>query len=34
MQLIHRFWSTLEIVIEYLTGHKPREDDLKWAQKT
>ncbi|CAO1316711.1 unnamed protein product [Diamesa serratosioi] len=29
-----RFWSTLEIIIEYLTGHKPREDDLKWAQKT
>ncbi|CRL01521.1 CLUMA_CG014214, isoform A [Clunio marinus] len=29
-----KFWSTLESIIEYVTGCKPREDDLKWAQKT
>jgi hypothetical protein len=29
-----RFWSTLEMIIESVTGHKPREDDLKWARKT
>ncbi|XP_037904211.1 plasmanylethanolamine desaturase, partial [Hermetia illucens] len=28
-----RFWPSLEIVIEYLTGYKPRADDMKWAQK-
>ncbi|XP_055598271.1 plasmanylethanolamine desaturase [Uranotaenia lowii] len=28
-----RFWSTLEAVIEACFGHKPRADDLKWAQK-
>ncbi|KAJ8930479.1 hypothetical protein NQ314_016706 [Rhamnusium bicolor] len=28
-----RFWSALEIIIETFTGHKPRADDLKWAQK-
>ncbi|CAG9099442.1 unnamed protein product [Plutella xylostella] len=28
-----RFWSTLETVIEALTGCKPRADDMKWAQK-
>lgn len=28
-----RFWSALEIIIEYLTGYKPRDDDMKWAQK-
>lgn len=28
-----RFWSTLEVVIETLTGCKPRADDMKWAQK-
>ncbi|XP_017784328.1 PREDICTED: transmembrane protein 189 [Nicrophorus vespilloides] len=27
------FWSFLEYVIEYTTGCKPRDDDLKWAQK-
>ena len=26
------FWSTLEYVIERLTGRKPRTDDLKWAE--
>lgn len=29
-----RFWSTLENIIEYTTGNKPRADDFKWAQKT
>ncbi|KAG4073693.1 hypothetical protein HA402_000917 [Bradysia odoriphaga] len=29
-----RFWSTLESIIEYFSGYKPRSDDLKWAQKT
>ncbi|XP_058452618.1 plasmanylethanolamine desaturase 1 [Malaya genurostris] len=28
-----RFWSTLETIIETCTGHKPRADDFKWAQK-
>lgn len=28
-----RFWSTMETVIEYVTGCKPRADDFKWAQK-
>ncbi|XP_013200491.1 plasmanylethanolamine desaturase 1 isoform X2 [Amyelois transitella] len=28
-----RFWSTLETIIETLTGCKPRADDMKWAQK-
>ncbi|KAG5875693.1 hypothetical protein JTB14_023972 [Gonioctena quinquepunctata] len=28
-----RFWSALEMLIEALTGCKPRADDLKWAQK-
>ncbi|KAI8427788.1 hypothetical protein MSG28_002196 [Choristoneura fumiferana] len=28
-----RFWSTLETIIEALTGCRPRADDLKWAQK-
>ncbi|KAL9928456.1 plasmanylethanolamine desaturase Kua isoform 2-T2 [Glossina fuscipes fuscipes] len=28
-----RFWSTLECLIEYMTGLKPRDDDLKWAKK-
>uniref|UniRef100_A0A2P2I5P8 Transmembrane protein 189-like n=1 Tax=Hirondellea gigas TaxID=1518452 RepID=A0A2P2I5P8_9CRUS len=32
LELIH-FWSTLESIIEALTGYKPRADDLKWAQK-
>ncbi|CAH0726679.1 unnamed protein product, partial [Brenthis ino] len=27
------FWSTLELLIQTLTGCKPRADDLKWAQK-
>ncbi|XP_063838866.1 plasmanylethanolamine desaturase 1 isoform X2 [Ostrinia nubilalis] len=27
------FWSTLEFIIEALTGCKPRADDMKWAQK-
>lgn len=27
------FWSSLEKLIEALTGYKPRADDLKWAQK-
>lgn len=29
----YRFWSTLECLIEYMTGLKPRDDDLKWAKK-
>lgn len=28
-----RFWSTLETIIEAITGCKPRADDMKWAQK-
>lgn len=28
-----KFWSTLESTIELITGCKPREDDLKWANK-
>ncbi|CAL4106976.1 unnamed protein product, partial [Meganyctiphanes norvegica] len=28
-----RFWSTLEYLIEKITGYKPRDDDFKWAQK-
>uniref|UniRef100_A0A182K6I3 Lipid desaturase domain-containing protein n=1 Tax=Anopheles christyi TaxID=43041 RepID=A0A182K6I3_9DIPT len=28
-----KFWSTLEAIIELSTGHKPRADDFKWAQK-
>ncbi|CAH1990817.1 unnamed protein product [Acanthoscelides obtectus] len=27
------FWSALEVIIEALTGYKPRADDMKWAQK-
>lgn len=29
-----RFWPTLENMIEYFSGQKPRADDFKWAQKT
>lgn len=32
LELLH-FWSTLETLIEALTGCKPRADDMKWAQK-
>uniref|UniRef100_T1JP96 Lipid desaturase domain-containing protein n=1 Tax=Strigamia maritima TaxID=126957 RepID=T1JP96_STRMM len=32
LEKIH-FWSTLEQIIETLTGVKPRTDDFKWAQK-
>ena len=28
------FWTTLESIIEKTTGHKPRADDLSWAQKS
>ncbi|XP_066598811.1 plasmanylethanolamine desaturase 1 [Prorops nasuta] len=28
-----QFWCILEIIIEKTLGHKPRADDLKWAQK-
>ncbi|KAK3799137.1 hypothetical protein RRG08_051412 [Elysia crispata] len=28
------FWSTLEVIIESLTGSKPRSDDMAWASKT
>lgn len=28
-----KFWSTLESAIELITGYKPREDDMKWANK-
>nr|CAD7200406.1 unnamed protein product [Timema douglasi] len=28
-----RFWQALEWLIERTTGHKPRADDFKWAQK-
>ncbi|XDV28850.1 hypothetical protein PO909_032051 [Leuciscus waleckii] len=28
------FWRTIEWLIERLTGHKPRSDDLAWAKKT
>lgn len=31
---LDRFWSTMETIIEYLFGCKPRADDFKWAQKT
>lgn len=31
--LFYRFWSTLETIIEYFSGYKPRDDDFKWAQK-
>ncbi|XP_052816924.1 plasmanylethanolamine desaturase-like [Mya arenaria] len=27
------FWTKFEAVIEVVTGHKPRVDDLKWAKK-
>ena len=27
------FWTTVEAIIERLTGIKPRVDDLKWATK-
>ncbi|XP_049821878.1 plasmanylethanolamine desaturase [Aethina tumida] len=27
------FWSALEVIIQALTGLKPRDDDLKWAKK-
>ncbi|XP_059613685.1 plasmanylethanolamine desaturase 1 [Phlebotomus argentipes] len=29
-----RFWTCLENLIEYTTGCRPRDDDMKWAQKT
>ncbi|XP_071959215.1 plasmanylethanolamine desaturase 1-like [Antedon mediterranea] len=29
-----KFWSRAEWLLEKLTGHKPRSDDLKWAKKT
>nr|XP_022912054.1 transmembrane protein 189 [Onthophagus taurus] len=29
-----RFWSTLETIIESVTGYKPRDDDMKWSKKT
>lgn len=32
-KILFRFWSTLESIIEMVTGYRPREDDLKWAQK-
>ncbi|PZC78806.1 hypothetical protein B5X24_HaOG217132 [Helicoverpa armigera] len=32
LEMLH-FWSTLETIIESLTGCKPRADDMKWAQK-
>ncbi|CAB0004687.1 unnamed protein product [Nesidiocoris tenuis] len=28
-----KFWTWLESAITYLTGAKPRDDDMKWAQK-
>lgn len=28
-----RFWSTMELVIEKVTGCRPRDDDMKWALK-
>jgi hypothetical protein len=28
-----RFWPTLEVIIESVTGCRPRSDDLKWAKK-
>jgi len=28
------FWSTLESVIETLTGYHPRVDDIKWAKRS
>jgi hypothetical protein len=27
------FWYILEYIIERVTGYKPRDDDMKWAQK-
>lgn len=27
-----KFWSTLESLVTFFTGYKPREDDLKWAK--
>ncbi|KAL4235148.1 Plasmanylethanolamine desaturase 1 [Mactra antiquata] len=27
------FWTKVEALIEYFTGHKPRVDDMKWAKK-
>lgn len=32
LELLH-FWPRLESVITYFTGCRPRDDDLKWAQK-
>ncbi|GAB0100808.1 transmembrane protein 189 [Sergentomyia squamirostris] len=29
-----RFWTCLENIIEYTTGCRPRDDDMKWAEKT
>uniref|UniRef100_A0A1L8DSG0 Putative ubiquitin-conjugating enzyme e2 variant n=2 Tax=Nyssomyia neivai TaxID=330878 RepID=A0A1L8DSG0_9DIPT len=29
-----RFWTCLENIIEYTTGCRPRDDDMKWAQKS
>uniref|UniRef100_A0A0K8SDX3 Lipid desaturase domain-containing protein n=1 Tax=Lygus hesperus TaxID=30085 RepID=A0A0K8SDX3_LYGHE len=28
-----KFWTKLESAVTYLTGAKPRDDDMKWAQK-
>lgn len=28
-----RFWVCLEWIIERITGHKPRDDDLLWSKK-
>ncbi|MBW8521756.1 fatty acid desaturase family protein, partial [Escherichia coli] len=28
-----RFWTSLEHLIELVSGCKPRADDFKWAQK-
>lgn len=28
-----RFWTTLEYIIEAVTGNKPRSDDMKWINK-
>lgn len=33
LHVLH-FWKTLEYIIEWLTGCKPRVDDLKWANMT
>lgn len=28
------FWGTIERIIDYFTGYKPRTDDFKWAHKS